>query len=215
MQFNLLGCGFLFLFAIVLAPFSLLRHFMPNGDFYGAIIGSIVAIPLITILDLRLRLNSRTDEEIESSNVDCLIDYRRGGMLGCLPVWLLVWGFPVVLYNGFSERFNAAPTPAPTAMVSATPSLSSGEYYLNLAEKAHASKDHKAVLNWTELAAREKLTPDGNLRVLSLTAGAHEALKQYDKACKAYKQCLNLAPKNREYKASLDRCRKAQQQKRT
>jgi hypothetical protein len=121
MHFNALGCGFLLLFMVVLAPFSLLRHFVPNGEFYGVIIGSVVAIPLICILDLRLRLGNRTSEEIESSNVDCLIDYRRGGMLGCLPVWLLVWGFPFVLYHELSPKFKAAPTSGATAIVSATP----------------------------------------------------------------------------------------------
>jgi tetratricopeptide (TPR) repeat protein len=75
------------------------------------------------------------------------------------------------------------------------------------------NKEHKAVLNWVELADREKLTPQGKLRALSMAAAAHESLKEYDKACQAYKQCLNLAPTNREFKVSLDRCRKAQTRK--
>jgi len=77
---------------------------MERGELYGFVIGGLVAAPVVCLLDLRVRLNSRTEEERQSSDADYLIDYRRGGMLGCLPVWLVVWALPFGMCQFSSAR---------------------------------------------------------------------------------------------------------------
>lgn len=205
MRFNLLGCGFLFLFMAVLAPFTLLRHFVAGGDFYGYVVGCVVAGLLVSGLDLRLRARTRSQEEIDSSDADWLIDYRRGGMLGCLPVWVVVWAFPFLLY---SEYVKGSPTAPPVAAVtSSLPRAVAGENYnLSLAKESLKKKDYNGALTWVELALTEALTPDQRLSALLLRATAHESLKRFQEACKDYKEYLKLAPSDAKVKDKLKRC---------
>ena len=206
MKFNLLGCGFLFLFLAILGPFTLLRHFIPGSDFYGYVLGCLVAAPVVCLLDIRMRLNSRTDEEIETSNADCMVDFQRGGMLGCLPVWIVVWVFPFLMYEEFGGK--SQPPAAPVAVAtSSLPRAAPGENYnLSLANAALKKKDYNAVLTWAQLALSENLAPQQRLRALSVQATAHEKLKQFTAACTDYKECLKLDPTNHELKVKLKRC---------
>ena len=214
MRFNAPGCLLLIVWAVMQTFITLpLGYFV--GRFAAFLIGASVATTTVFLIDLGMRLGTRTEEEKASSSAGFLIDPRRGGFLGCLPMWMAAFVLPFLLYSQFVTP--EVPAPAPAAAQSTAPAAAQStaparppdsRFLLDKSATGLKKKEYNTVVSCSELALKDPtLTAPDRIRALAFLGEAREGLGQFDMAVRIYEELIGLDPQSRVFYERLQHCR--------